>query len=86
MNQKITIAINREYGSGGRTIGEMLSKELGIHYYDKEIDKLASEESGVAEALFVKGHESFKAKLSNFRAIFFRKKRSRKQSPLDICQ
>lgn len=42
MNQKITIAINREYGSGGRTIGEMLSKELGIHYYDKEIDKLAS--------------------------------------------
>ena len=63
MNQKITIAINREYGSGGRTIGEMLSKELGIHYYDKEIDKLASEESGVAEALFVKGHESFKAKL-----------------------
>ena len=30
MNQKIVICINREYGSGGRTIGEMLSEDLGI--------------------------------------------------------
>ena len=54
MNQKITIAINREYGSGGRTIGEMIAKELGIHYYDKELVKLAAEDSGINEALFNK--------------------------------
>ena len=47
------IAINREYGSGGRTVGEMLSEELGVHYYDKEIQKLAAEASGINEALFV---------------------------------
>ena len=47
------IAINREYGSGGRTVGEMLSEQLGVHYYDKEIQKLAAEESGINEALFV---------------------------------
>lgn len=60
MNQKITVAINREYGSGGRTIGEMLSKDLGIHYYDKEIEKLASEDSGIAESLFVEAKNEFK--------------------------
>ncbi|HBF86099.1 MAG TPA: cytidylate kinase, partial [Clostridiales bacterium] len=37
MNQRIVIAINREYGSGGKTIGEMLGKELGIPFYNKEI-------------------------------------------------
>lgn len=52
MNQKITIAINREYGSGGRTIGEMLAGDLGVHYYDKEILKIASVVSGINEALF----------------------------------
>ncbi|MEE0955650.1 MAG: cytidylate kinase-like family protein [Eubacterium sp.] len=60
MNQKIVIAINREYGSGGRTIGEMLSKDLGIHYYDKEILKLASDESGINEALFNRADNKFK--------------------------
>ncbi|MBQ1326839.1 MAG: cytidylate kinase-like family protein [Eubacterium sp.] len=60
MNQKITIAINREYGSGGRTIGEMIAKELGIHYYDKELVKLAAEDSGINEALFNKALSEFK--------------------------
>lgn len=60
MNQKIVIAINREYGSGGRTIGEMLSKDLGIHYYDKEILKLASDDSGINEALFNRADNKFK--------------------------
>ncbi len=61
MNQNIVIAISREYGSGGKTIGEMLSKDLGIHYYDKEILKLASEESGINEALFTNADEGFRS-------------------------
>jgi len=60
MNQRIVIAINREYGSGGKTIGEMLSADLGIHYYDKEILKLAADESGINEALFNNADENFK--------------------------
>ncbi len=67
MNQKIVIAIDREYGSGGKTVGEMLSKELGLHYYDKEILKLASDDSGINEALFANASENFK-KTSLFRA------------------
>ena len=57
MNQKITIAINREYGSGGRRVGEMLAEQLGLHYYDKEILKLAADDSGINEALFNKARD-----------------------------
>ena len=31
------LAIARGYGSGGRTIGKMLAKELDIHYYDQQL-------------------------------------------------
>ena len=30
--EKVVITIARQYGSGGRTIGQMLSEELGIPY------------------------------------------------------
>ncbi len=56
----VVITIARQYGSGGKTIGEMLSKDLGIHYYNKELMKLASEDSGINEALFVKADETVK--------------------------
>ncbi|MDE7014624.1 MAG: cytidylate kinase-like family protein [Kineothrix sp.] len=60
MNNKVVITIARQYGSGGRTVGEMLSKDMGIHYYDKELIKLASEESGINERLFVNADEKVK--------------------------
>lgn len=63
MNQRIVIAINREYGSGGRTIGNMLAENLGIHYYDKEILKLASDESGISENLFNKANDKDRSSL-----------------------
>ena len=50
MKDKIVITIARQYGSGGRTIGNMLAEKLGIHFYDKELMKLASDESGIKEA------------------------------------
>ncbi len=37
MAKKIIITIARQYGSGGRAIGELVAKELGIPIYDKEI-------------------------------------------------
>ena len=37
MPKKIIITIARQYGSGGREIGELVAKELGIPLYDKEI-------------------------------------------------
>lgn len=44
-NYPIVITISREYGSGGRLLGQMLSKELGIKFYDKELIELAAKES-----------------------------------------
>jgi len=50
--KNIVITIARQYGSGGKTIGEMLAKDLGISCYGREIIKMASEDSGISEQLF----------------------------------
>ena len=34
-NQKFVITINRELGSGGRTIGRLLAEKLGVEFFDK---------------------------------------------------
>ncbi len=44
---KRIITINRLYGSNGRNLGKALSQELGIHYYDKELIRIASEEKNI---------------------------------------
>lgn len=49
-NRVITIA--RSYGSGGRKMGKLLAKELGYEYYDREILRIASDDSGISEELF----------------------------------
>lgn len=61
--KKYVITIARTYGSGGRTVGKMLAKELGIKYYDKEILRMASEDSGISESLFAKADETVKGGL-----------------------
>lgn len=50
--EKFIITIAREYGSGGRGIAHRLAETLGIRYYDKELIRMASEDSGISEALF----------------------------------
>ena len=51
------ITIARSYGSGGRTLGKKLAEGLGIHCYDRELIRMASDESGINEALFGKADE-----------------------------
>lgn len=60
---RFVITIARGYGSGGRAIGKMLAKELGINCYDREILKLASDDSGINEELFVRADEKLKGTL-----------------------
>ena len=49
LKDKITITISREYGSGGRYIGQLVADKLGIKLYDKEfVEKLAIE-TGLTE-------------------------------------
>ena len=49
---KTIITIGRQYGSGGREIGQRLAKAYDIPYYDKELLKVAAKESGLCEELF----------------------------------
>lgn len=54
--KNLIITISRQYGSGGRMIGQQLAKELNIPFYDKEIIDLAAKESGLAVD-FIRGQE-----------------------------
>ena len=42
------VAISRQFGSGGRTIGRELAQELGIPCYDQELIEKIAAESGFA--------------------------------------
>lgn len=55
---KKIICIGREYGSGGREIGEKLAKKLGIPCYDKLLIKKAALDSGLSEEFISKTEES----------------------------
>ena len=50
--ENCVITIAREYGSGGRTIGERLAQKLSIPYYDKNIIRLFSEKRAFIKASF----------------------------------
>ena len=45
---KRIITISREFGSGGRFVGEEVAKKLGVAYYDKDIIGQIAEQSGFA--------------------------------------
>ena len=45
---KRIITISREFGSGGRFIGEEVAKKLGIAYYDKNVINEIAEKSGLS--------------------------------------
>lgn len=58
--ENIIITIARQFGSGGKTIGEMYAAKKGINCYSREILKMASEDSGINELLFHKVDEKVK--------------------------
>lgn len=45
------ITIGRQFGSGGREIGELVAKSYGIPFYDKELLTRAAKESGFCEEM-----------------------------------
>lgn len=55
--EKVIITIARQYGSGGKTIGQMLAKDMGIPFYSREILRMASDDSGIREELFNRADE-----------------------------
>ena len=55
--KKRIITISREFGSGGRFIGEEVAKKLGIAYYDKNIINDIAEKSGLSPEYVQKNAE-----------------------------
>ena len=53
----LTIAISREFGSGGKFIGEQVAEKLGISFYDKVLLQLAAERSGLSPEFLEKSEE-----------------------------
>ena len=54
---KRIITISREFGSGGRFIGEKVAKKLGIAYYDKNIINEIAEKTGLSQEYVQKNAE-----------------------------
>lgn len=55
----LIITISREFGSGGRKIGEEVAKKLGINYYDKAIIDTAAQASGLSPEFIEKEEQTF---------------------------
>lgn len=57
MNENFVVTIGRQLGSGGREIGKKLADKLGISFYDKELLRIAAQESGLKEEFFERADE-----------------------------
>ncbi len=68
MSKRI-ITISREFGSGGRFIGEELAKRLGYKYYDKELILKVAEKTGFTEE-YVRRQGEYAASKSIFAYAF----------------
>ena len=66
---KKIITISREFGSGGRFIGELCAKELGFSFYDKEIMEQVAKETGLSEK-FISERGEYSPKSSIFSYSF----------------
>lgn len=58
MQQKFVINIGRQLGSGGKTVGEIIARRLGVKLYDKELINLAADQSGLCPEIFEKADET----------------------------
>ena len=58
MSENIVITIARQYGSGGREIGEKVAAALGIKHYDENLITLAAREGNLDETVASKADES----------------------------
>ncbi|MBQ0028313.1 MAG: cytidylate kinase-like family protein [Lachnospiraceae bacterium] len=56
----MVITIGRTFGSGGRIMGKELADRLGIKFYDSELIRLVSDETGINESLFGETNERLK--------------------------
>ncbi|MGI6183917.1 MAG: AAA family ATPase [Candidatus Fimadaptatus sp.] len=51
------ITLGRQFGSGGREVGQTIARKLDIPFYDKELITMAAEQSGISAEVFEKADE-----------------------------
>ncbi|MDE6733609.1 MAG: cytidylate kinase-like family protein [Oscillospiraceae bacterium] len=51
------ITISRQYGSGGREIGERLAEALGVEFFDNKLLEVAAKDSGIHQSHFEENDE-----------------------------
>ena len=71
--ENFVINIGRQLGSGGREIGEKIAQRFDARFMDKELIKVAAEQTGFRRELFEKSDErkGFFGSLFNFRNSSF---------------
>ena len=69
------ITISREFGSGGRFIGEEVAKKLGMKYYDKDIIGQIAEQSGFSPD-YIREHAELSPKKGLFAYAFILRERA----------
>ena len=52
MAYKSIIALGRQYGSGGKEVGEKLARMMNVPFYDRELIALAAQKSGIAPEMY----------------------------------
>ncbi len=45
---KVIVTIGREFGAGGYEIGKRLAEKLGVTFYDRQLNEMAAEQSGLS--------------------------------------
>ena len=53
----LIITIGRQFGSGGRDVGEKVAEYFNIPFYDKELVELAAQKSNISKEADLKGRD-----------------------------
>lgn len=71
-NSNIIITIAREYGSGGRYVGKLLAKMLDLKFYDKNLIRIVSDESGLSATYIEENEQNIHGNLlSSFNTQYY---------------
>lgn len=81
----IVITISREYASGGRYVGKLLAQKLGVNFYDKELIRLASIESGLSKKYIDETDEKTRVGENDDRLFIAESKIIKRKSKEESC-
>ena len=71
-DNNIIVTIGREYGSGGRYVAKVLAQKLNLKFYDKNLIRIVSNESGLSAAYIEENEQNIHGNLlSNFNTQYY---------------